>query len=164
MKVSKTPEKLEKYELVQVVKLAPLVSIDLIIENSKGQVLLGMRKNEPARDFWFVPGGRIFKNERIPHAFERIAQDELGLKLSYDKAEFVGAFEHIYKTNFAKKTGFGTHYIVLAHRIELNRNFDIISDNQHSEFVWFNKQQILKNKKVHANTNAYFVREKINVA
>jgi colanic acid biosynthesis protein WcaH len=159
MKVNKTPEKLKKDELVQVVKLAPLVSIDLIIENGKGEVLLGMRKNEPAKGFWFVPGGRILKNERIPQAFERIAKDELGLKISYDKAEFVGAFEHIYKTNFAKKTGFGTHYIVLAHRIKLSRNFDIASNNQHSEFVWLDKQQILKNKKVHANTRAYFKQE-----
>jgi colanic acid biosynthesis protein WcaH len=159
MNAKRTPEKLKKDELVQVVKLAPLVSIDLIIENSKGQVLLGMRKNEPAKGFWFVPGGRILKNERIPQAFERIAKDELGLKIGYDKAEFVGAFEHIYKTNFAKKDGFGTHYVVLAHRIKINYDFDIISDNQHSELAWFDKRQILKNKKVHANTKAYFERE-----
>jgi len=160
MNTKRTPEKLKKDELVQVVKLAPLVSIDLIIENSKGQALLGMRKNEPARGFWFVPGGRILKNERIQYAFERVAKDELGLKISYDKAECVGVFEHIYKTNFAKKTGFGTHYVVLAHRLKLDCDFNIISDNQHSEFVWFNKQQILKNKKVHANTRAYFKQEK----
>ncbi|MGA2093126.1 MAG: GDP-mannose mannosyl hydrolase [Sedimentisphaerales bacterium] len=156
MKAKKASEKLKKDQLVQVVKLAPLVSIDLIIENGKGQVLVGMRKNEPARGFWFVPGGRILKNERIPQAFERIAKNELGLKLSYDKARFVGAYEHIYKTNFAKKAGFGTHYIVLAHRIKLNSNCEIILDNQHSEFVWFDKRQILKNKKVHVNTKAYF--------
>jgi colanic acid biosynthesis protein WcaH len=159
MNAKRTPDKLKKDRLVQVIKLAPLVSIDLIIENGKGQVLLGMRKNEPARGFWFVPGGRIFKNERILHALKRIAKNELGLKLNYDKAEFIGAFEHIYKTNFAKKTGFGTHYVVLAHRIKQNCDFDIISDNQHSELVWFDKQQILKNKKVHANAKAYFKRE-----
>ena len=160
MKADKTIEKLKKTELVQVVKLAPLVSIDLIIENSKGQVLAGMRKNEPAKGFWFVPGGRILKNERILQAFERIAKDELGLKLTYNKAKFYGAYEHIYKTNFAKKAGFGTHYIVLAHKIKLNSNCEIILDNQHSEFVWFDKRQILKNKKVHPNTRTYFEREK----
>lgn len=150
------PKKLEHEELALAVKLTPLVSIDLIIEDKAGRILLGMRENEPAKGFWFVPGGRILKNERIANAFERIIKDELGLEISYDQAEFVGVFEHLYPTNFAKKEGFGTHYVVLAHKMKILNNSNIIADSQHKELVWFDKQLILSDDRVHTNTKAYF--------
>ena len=59
-------------EFVDVVRNTPLVSIDLIISDPMGAILMGWRNNEPAKDTWFVPGGRIRKNERIAEAFERI--------------------------------------------------------------------------------------------
>ena len=76
-----------------------------------------MRNNEPAKGFWFVPGGRILKNERVSEAFERIMKEELGLDVSYQDAELVGVFDHMYDTNFANKQGFGTHYVVITHKI-----------------------------------------------
>jgi colanic acid biosynthesis protein WcaH len=154
--VNEKPSKLNRDELAEVVRLAPLVSIDLIIENSTGKILVGMRNNEPARGFLFVPGGRIFKNERIADAFERIIKDELGIKADYRDAELIGVFDHIYDTNFACQPGFGTHYVVLAHRIKLDDNTDITADDQHSELLWLNKEELLNNKKVHPHTKAYF--------
>ena len=38
-----------------VVASTPLVSIDLIVRNRQGQVLLGLRTNRPAQGGWFVP-------------------------------------------------------------------------------------------------------------
>lgn len=143
-------------ELAQVVKLAPLVSIDLIIENEKDEILVGMRENEPAKGTWFVPGGRILKDERISQAFERIAKSELGLDIAFEQAEFVGVFEHLYPTNFAQTDGFGTHYVVLAYKLKLDAEQDIISDGQHSRLEWFSKEKILYDEKVHQNTKAYF--------
>jgi colanic acid biosynthesis protein WcaH len=35
------------------------VSIDLIVRDADGRVLLGLRNNRPARDWWFVPGGIV---------------------------------------------------------------------------------------------------------
>ncbi len=160
MALIENPKKLEHEELALAVKLTPLVSIDLIIEDKAGRILLGMRENEPAKGFWFVPGGRILKNERIANAFERIIKDELGLEISYDQAEFVGVFEHLYPTNFAKKEGFGTHYVVLAHRVKLISDAEPTADTQHSNLVWFEVKQILGDKKVHENTKAYFKGEK----
>ncbi|MCJ8315249.1 MAG: GDP-mannose mannosyl hydrolase, partial [Saccharospirillaceae bacterium] len=39
---------LEKTLFQSIVKHTPLVSIDLIVRNSKGQILLGKRNNKPA--------------------------------------------------------------------------------------------------------------------
>ena len=70
---------LPKEVLIEVVRSAPLVSIDLIARRPDGAVLLGYRRNRPAQGFWFVPGGRILKGERMAEALVRIVRRELGL-------------------------------------------------------------------------------------
>ncbi len=41
-----------------IIDTTPLVSIDLLLRNAQGQILVGKRVNRPAQGFWFVPGGR----------------------------------------------------------------------------------------------------------
>jgi hypothetical protein len=56
-------------EFAHVVRLAPLVSIDLVIRDNEQKVLVALRTNEPAKGVYFVPGGCILKNEAIePHS------------------------------------------------------------------------------------------------
>ncbi len=66
-----------------IVANTPLISIDFIIRNSEGKALLGQRQNRPAQNFWFVPGGRIFKDESFENAFKRISLEELGKEFSF---------------------------------------------------------------------------------
>lgn len=154
--VGKKATKLNCNDFIEVVKNTPLVSIDLIIKNDRSQVLLGLRENAPARNYWFVPGGRILKNERIGEAFERIANDELGINLAYKDANFLGVFEHLYQDNFAQMQGFGTHYVVLAHEIKIAETQLISPKAQHSRYKWFDQESLRKTKNVHPYTKAYF--------
>ncbi len=140
----------------QVVHHAPLVSIDLIIQDPQGMILTGLRVNEPARGTYFVPGGVIRKNETIRVAFERIVRAELGLIRSVDEASFMGVFEHFYETNRFGEPGYGTHYVVLAHRLELRARPTIELDAQHSTVRWMTPADILAAADVHPNTKAYF--------
>jgi colanic acid biosynthesis protein WcaH len=154
--VDRETKKLSPNNLIDIVKNAPLVSIDLIIRNDRSQVLLGLRKNEPAKGFWFVPGGRILKNELIAEAFERIAGEELGIGLAYRDSRFLGVFEHLYEENFARKQGFGTHYVVLAHEIKTPETKFKTLENQHSRYKWFDESSIHEARNVHPYTKAYF--------
>ncbi len=141
----------------QIVKNTPLVSIDLIIENPEGKVLLGLRKNFPAKGYWFVPGGRIIKDERFKDAFQRIVKNETGLSLEYSVAGFLGAYEHIYpQENFSGDPSFGTHYIVFAYRIKLNELVLNFPEEQHNNYWWAAIDEIIDNSKVHINTRNYF--------
>ena len=63
---------LSKKEFLEVITRTPLVSIDLVIRDPKNRILLGFRTNEPAKNKWFVPGGRIKKGENIEEAFKRV--------------------------------------------------------------------------------------------
>ena len=148
-------KKLSPNKFIEVVKNAPLISIDLIIRNGLNQVLFGLRKNEPAKGFWFVPGGCILKNELITEAFERIANEELGISLVYKNSIFLGVFEHLYKKNFAQKQEFGTHYVVLAHEIKITDTKFKPLENQHSQYKWLNKNSLHKVRNVHPYTKVY---------
>jgi colanic acid biosynthesis protein WcaH len=143
-------------EFLQVVERTPLVSIDLIVRRTDGRVLLGRRMNEPAKGCWFVPGGRIHKDERIAIAFRRITAAELGKPFDIGDARFIGVFEHLYPTNFAAKPGVGTHYVVLAYELAATDLPEQLPADQHGEFQWFDVERIVTNKAVHENTQAYF--------
>jgi len=81
----------------KIVSHTPLVSIDLVVRNESGGVLLGKRTNRPAQGTWFVPGGRINKNEKIQDAFGRIIQDEPGNSYPFSEARFLGPYQHFYE-------------------------------------------------------------------
>ncbi len=148
--------RLGRREFLEVVERAPLVSIDLIVRREDGRVLLGMRSNEPAKGFWFVPGGRIQKSETIERAFGRICEDELGTRFAHSHAKFLGVFEHFYSTNFAEEPGFGTHYVVLAYEIAAKGIPERFPADQHGAFRWFDVETLLRTETVHPYTKAYF--------
>ena len=148
---------LSKDFFASVIENTPLISIDLIIETSKGEILLGKRVNEPAKDFWFVPGGRIFKDETLDCAFSRIVKEEIGLNIKRDEANFVGIYEHFYDNNVFNNN-FTTHYIVLAHTLVITS--ECLLNNQHEEYRWFSKKELLASKNVHMYTQNYFKGEK----
>ena len=152
------PVNISEKDFRQVVRNTPLVSIDLIVRNDKGEVLLGFRKNEPAKNVWFVPGARVQKDEKLDDAFARITEWELGVRAERKDARFVGVFEHFYPTNFAQEPGYGTHYVVLAHELKLSQIPKNPSPDQHEICRWFTVEELLASDKVHRLTKAYFVR------
>ena len=134
----------------------PLVSIDLIIRNAQEQVLLGRRNNCPAQGYWFVPGGRIRKNEGLAQAFERLTSTELDQEFLLDEACFLGVYEHLYADSIFNEH-ISIHYIVLAYELNIDQPLEALPLDQHYEYVWFNTDDLLKNTDVHENTKAYFL-------
>ena len=139
-----------------VVRLTPLVAIDVIARARDGRILLGRRTNEPAKNVFFVPGSRITKNETRAAAFQRITREELGFELNIEAARFRGAYEHMYPTNRFEKAGFGTHYITLAYEIEVSLDATALPKDQHGEYMWMSPAELLQSREVHENTKAYF--------
>jgi colanic acid biosynthesis protein WcaH len=151
------PRRVPRSAFRNLVRWAPIVSVDLILTNRRGEVLLGFRSNRPARHRWFVPGGRIFKNERIPDALARIARRETGVTLDPAAARFDGVYQHFYRDSvFGPSRTLPTHYVVLAFRASLRGNSAIQGDSQHRELAWFAPKELLRRASVHANTKAYF--------
>lgn len=153
---------LDRPTFMNVVTATPLVSIDLIVMRGGVEVLLGLRNNRPAQGCWFVPGGRILKNELMQTALSRIAAKELGILTLISNGElkpvFYGAFEHLYQDCFAGDIGISTHYVVLAYRIDVPSDFALPSaDDQHTELKWWPIQEALSSNAVHQYTKNYFL-------
>jgi 8-oxo-dGTP pyrophosphatase MutT (NUDIX family) len=72
---------LSEEEFGRIVRCAPLVSIDIIIRDPERKVLLGLRNHEPAKGYYFVPGGRIRKGELLKEAFSRILAAETACRI-----------------------------------------------------------------------------------
>jgi colanic acid biosynthesis protein WcaH len=137
-----------------VIASTPLVSIDLLVKNTQGQYLLGYRTNRPAQGFWFVPGGRIHKNESMDAAFVRLTKAELGVQIERQSARFIGPFEHFYD-DFVFGHGVSTHYVVLGYEIILNINIDELPAEQHSQYKWFEQSELIKSANVHQHSKWY---------
>jgi colanic acid biosynthesis protein WcaH len=142
----------DKTTFLDVVRNTPLVSIDLIVHDRDGRILVGRRVNEPAKETWFVPGGSIRKGETLARALARISEMELGTALTPDDVEFAGVYEHFYDTNFAEVDGVSTHYIVLAHTVKHAFDLADLPADQHSAWAWLADPAM---PDVHPNTLAY---------
>jgi colanic acid biosynthesis protein WcaH len=152
------PQFLGHTDLDTVIRLAPLIAIDLVIRNSRDEVLLGLRNNEPAKGCYFVPGGMVMKNERLAAAFSRLLKNETDFAASLDDARLIGVFEHFYDNNRSGNHGYGTHYVVLGYEFKWTAAAPPKADDQHSELRWWSVAELLACNRVHDNTKAYFRR------
>ncbi|WP_339467253.1 GDP-mannose mannosyl hydrolase [Pseudomonas sp. EL_65y_Pfl1_R83] len=142
-----------------VVSSTPLVAIDLVVRNRRGDVFLGLRVNRPAYGFWFVPGGRIQKNESLDSAFRRITLEELGRTFERASARLLGVFEHFYDDSVFANAGDGpdTHYVVLSYCLELDDDPTLQPPvEQHQQYRWWPQDELLFSSRVHKHTRAYF--------
>jgi colanic acid biosynthesis protein WcaH len=137
-----------------IIKHTPLISIDLIVSDQEGRVLLGKRNNRPAQGYWFVPGGRILKDESMSVAFKRLTLNELGVEFDFEKAEFIGAFEHFYNDNVSVEA-FSTHYIALGYRLMVDENLIELPKEQHNQYKWMTEDEILNDSHVHKHSRCY---------
>jgi len=152
----KPGERLEPEDFNSVVRLTPLVAIDMIVRSSDGRVLVGRRNNEPAKGSFFVPGGRITKNETLAAAFRRISLAELGAEKKLEEARFLGVYEHFYRTNNLEQPGFGTHYVTLAYEVTSPVQAELLPKDQHGEYAWKTEAELVGSPEVHQNSKAYF--------
>ncbi|KFA95185.1 GDP-mannose mannosyl hydrolase [Vibrio sp. ER1A] len=151
---------LNKQRFSEVIERTPLVSIDLVIEDENEQVLLGERLNRPAQGFWFVPGGRILKDEKLEEAFARLTLEELGQEFKLSKAKLLGPYTHLYNDNVFGNE-FTTHYVAIAYKLVVNRSeLKLPIDIQHARYFWCSPDELLTSDKVHIHTKWYFQKTK----
>lgn len=148
-------------KFLSIIDATPLVSVDLIVKNTAGEVLLGKRLNRPAQSYWFVPGGRIRKNETIDSAIRRISQGELGVEFSQADMQMLGGYDHIYDDNYSDsydgETGINTHYVVLAYAMQIEQGLSIRPDQQHEALSWWPLNKLMDSEEVHQNSKNYFL-------
>lgn len=155
---------LPRETFLSVVEHSPLLALDFIVEHpvDKGKYLIGRRTNPPANGFYFVPGGRVRKNETLGAAIARISGAELGVELGRDDVAFTGIYEHIYPESPLPEGKLGTHYCVCGLFVRKALDVSLIertlgaSSGQHSDYLWLTVEEMAARDEVHENAKAYF--------
>jgi colanic acid biosynthesis protein WcaH len=151
-----------------VIDSTPLISIDLVVRDSSGRVLLGRRLNRPAQGFWFVPGGRILKAESMTAAFRRLTLIELGVEVDITDARYLGLYEHFYDdsiyTGESNGVAINTHYVVNGFEVVLtsakNLTANTLPAEQHGAYQWFSEEALMTSDEVHVHSKWYFDKDK----
>ncbi|WP_198401046.1 GDP-mannose mannosyl hydrolase [Thiomicrospira microaerophila] len=150
-----TPSPLTEKDFQHLVKNAPLFAIDLVVLNDHNQILLGQRKNAPAKGYWFVPGGRVFKNESLEQAFKRISKTELNVEIERHQAWLLGLYDHFYQDSVFGED-IDTHYINATHWVKLNATqIQNLPTEQHQSYSWQNLNEIEQDKTVHKYSKVF---------
>ena len=138
-----------------IVRNMPIPAKDLLIYSNEKGLLMGKRLNKPAKDFYFVPGGRVFKNENKGNAIKRIASEEIDLCINSIDCVPIGTYDHFYDESIFKNSNIKTHYIVEAILIPVDSSqINLGIKNQHSELKWIN-QDNLDTENVHYYSKKY---------
>jgi colanic acid biosynthesis protein WcaH len=146
-------EKIPEKEYQNIVEKMPFCCVDLIVcLNNK--VLLIKRRNKPAQNEFWVPGGRILKRETLQQAVHRKAEQELGVKIKIERK--LGCYETMFDDGVFDDLKTGTHTINVVYLVTpLSSEFSL--DKTSSEFKWIDKinnssspyiKQILKDSNI----------------
>jgi len=111
----------------------PILCVDGVIVNSNNEVLLLRRKNEPALNQWWFPGGRVLKNEKLESSILRKIKEETNLSVSVQK--IIGITETIFDTG---PFNIPVHTINITYLLKPTTN-SIKIDKDHSDFIWTKK-------------------------
>jgi colanic acid biosynthesis protein WcaH len=65
-----------------ILKITPMINVDLLVRNEKGEHLLAWRKDEYGEG-WHVPGGIIRYKEPIERRIAAVAKGELAAEVAY---------------------------------------------------------------------------------
>jgi len=69
----------------------PYSTVDVVIRNDKS-FILAKRTIPPYKNRWNLPGGVVFKTEKLVDAAKRVAKEELGLVVKIER--FLGVYEN----------------------------------------------------------------------
>ncbi len=119
-------------EYKNVLSAIPIVCVDCLVVNESGEHLLVKRANPPLKGEYWVPGGRLYKNERILDAVHRKMREEIGIGV--DVVTILGILEFFAPANEYSEGG--VHTISIVYLVKL-LSYDIKLDGQATDWGWF---------------------------
>ena len=95
----KYPLTLQEYESIY--SKVPRLNVEVVVKEKDG-IVLTLRKIEPWKGQWHIPGGLVWNKETLEDAVRRVAKDEVGIDVRVKR--FLGV---IYYPSEEKLRGWG---------------------------------------------------------
>lgn len=137
------PEKGLGQELFLLVSsLTPIVNVDLLVYNPKGQFLLTWRDDPHCGQGWHVPGGCVRFRETCEERIKKVAQRELCINaICFDKdpIKFFEIISHEHRD--IENQNERAHFITLVYKCYAPANFSIknqsVKEGEVGYMQWF---------------------------
>lgn len=129
---------IEKELYKNILDCMPIPTVDILFLNSRWELLLGKRNNEPLFGVYYIPGWRVNKWERSIDAVKRKAHEELGLDIDISKLRFIGVYDDIFENSAFENIS--THCIPVTYSYQLSGEEESqlsLWDAQHSDLRFF---------------------------
>ncbi len=121
----------------QILEHMPIPAVDFVLQNQK-KVLLALRKDEPAKGQWWIPGGRIQKNETLEAAIKRKALQEIGIEVEIIRK--INCYEVFFDNAPFPEVKTGVHYLSVCYLIKpKDKNIVITLDKTQEKHKWIDK-------------------------
>jgi len=113
----------------KILTLMPIACVDVCIVSEKGALLV-KRKTEPAKNQWWIPGGRVIKGEKLKDCAKRKCLEEVNLDCT------IGPIVHTDETVFDTGPGGIPVHSINVCFIAIPHNNNLILDEFSSDFKW----------------------------
>ena len=114
----------------KILNTMPIICVDGIIQKGDSTLLL-LRDNEPEKDNWWFPGGRVIKGETLENAVIRKVKEETGLE-----CEVLSMFD-ITQTSFTTgPNNIPVHTINVCFTLKI-KSGTLSLDGEHKTYDWF---------------------------
>lgn len=120
-------------------ELLPISCLDIVIIDD-GKVLLVKRNRKPAEGQYWLPGGRILRNESFADAAKRLVLGETGLHIN--AVETLGVDNLIF-TDDPFGHGQGTHTVTVVTKC-VPVTTDVKVDGNHDNHIWWDPKTPLE--------------------
>jgi len=115
----------------QIVHIMPIPCVDLLVEDENGKILLIKRANEPAKGYWWFPGGRIHYLESREQAAKRKLKEECGFS-AFQIHEW-GTYDVILDMPGSTNP---RHGVTTLYHVYVRQQGDVILDDQGLDSEW----------------------------
>ena len=119
----------DKYK--EILAVLPILCVDIVIKNPKGEYMLLKRSNEPKKDQWWVIGGRVLKGETLEQAVVRKVKQETNIEVKSMRP--IGYYELVQGVN-PFGLPFEYHTVSVVFETVLSSDQKIMLDDQSSEY------------------------------
>ena len=110
-----------------------------MIQNEKGEVLLGLRQGSHGAGEWSFPGGHVDFGELMADTARREVQEETGLNL--EKFELISIIDELRYLNSE-----GKHYVVIGFKaIDYKGEPKLMEPDKFKEWRWFDLNDLPEN-------------------
>ncbi len=119
-------------------QLTPLVNVDLLIKNNRGQTLLTWREDTYYGPAWHIPGGIVRFKETFEKRLEAVARHELGATIEFNPAPLT------VQQKIHPQRDVRGHFISILFRCQLTSGLDstrsfMDGDPQNGQWSWHDR-------------------------